>query len=171
MMLTRTWMLALLIPFGMPAPAVAPVPVPVVQCNGCTGMGGSNSASGGTCGGFVSINVVVNSGKCKWFFSPDWMITCRQIYGCTPQVDRSWSGLDPGSTLDFCITTGDETMCLDPKPVASSGGSGSDSRPSSSLLCQDGGTRTYSVASPSCGLSASATGSCSSCTGSVPNGE
>jgi hypothetical protein len=62
-------------------------------------------------------------------------------------------------------------MCLDPKPVVSSSGSGSDARPSSDLPCQDGGTRTYTVASPSCGLSASATGSCSSCAGLVPNGE
>lgn len=148
-------------------------PVPAVQaegaCNGCTGSGATASASGGSCGsGFVSITVTVFNGKCKVFQSWDPpLIGCAQMRPCTPQVNRSWSGLSPGSDLEFCVTVGNDQLCLTPPPTVGPSGGGSDQRDSAEMGCTDdpNGSRSFSISSPSCGLSASVNGSCSGCNG------
>lgn len=150
------------------ASAASPLPraaAPVQGCNGCAGSGGSSSASGGTCSGFVSVNVTVAGGKCQWVktFDPVF-ISCSSVRQCRPTVERSWSGLEPGSTLGFCVTSGEELWCLEPAPEVGGGGSGSDSRPSAPFGCAS--TLSFSISSASCGLSAAVAASCSGCGGS-----
>jgi hypothetical protein len=149
--------------------SVASPPASATQgCIGCIGSGGTASASGGTCGsGFVSITVTVASGRCRWFrgIDPE-IIECIQFRPCVPQVTRTWSGLSPGSALDFCVTVGDDTLCLSPTPAVGPSGGGSDARDSAAMGCSDDpdDTRSFSITSASCGLSASVNGSCSACT-------
>lgn len=145
-------------------------PVSVAQgCSGCAGSGSSASASGGSCGsGYVSISVTVYSGRCKLFQTWDPpVLGCEAFRPCKPQVTRTWSGLAPGSALDFCVTIGDDTLCLEPQPSAGSSGGGSDSRDSAEMQCSDdpGDSRSFSVQAPGCGLSASVSATCSGCAG------
>jgi hypothetical protein len=175
MLFTRILTVLALAALGLPAPATsarrAAAAALATSCDGCMGSGGSSAASGGSCGGFVSIEITVSPGRCKWFFSPDpWTVACSQKSGCTPTVQRTWSGLDAGAGLDFCVTVGSETMCVDPKPQVGGSGSGSDSRPSAELPCVDGFPRLYSVSAPGCDLTTSASASCSACIGSLSDG-
>jgi len=152
---------------GAPASSASPAAA-VPQCAGCSGGGGSSSASGGSCGGFVSVSVTMTSGRCRVFhFYEPWSVACASTQGCTPTVQRSWSGLTPGSVIDFCVGVGQEVLCLDPKPVVGSSGAGSDSRSSSPMSCSNdpAGSRSFSVSSASCGLSAAASASCTGCSG------
>jgi len=131
-------------------------------CVGCRGAGGSGSSSGGTCDGMVSVMVQVEDGHCRWYLGVEpGVIDCRQYQGCKPTVTRSWSSLDPGTGLDFCVVVGGTRLCLEPKP-GSGDGSGSDTRDSATLPC-NGDTRRFTVSAPDCGLEASAEASCSRC--------
>lgn len=133
-----------------------------VSCGGCVGAGASGSASGGTCGGSVGITVVVMKGKCKWIGDPGTGdIYCGKKDPCTPSVTRNWMDLPPNSDLEFCVTVGQETLCLDEPPDAGASGSGEDTRESAPLAC--GASTTFSVKNPRCGLIASASANCSSC--------
>lgn len=150
---------------GSPVSSAPLVPAPVQGCSGCAGSGGSSSASGGSCSGFVSVSVTVAGGKCQWVktFDPV-LISCSSVRPCRPTVERSWSGLTPGSTLGFCVEVGEEVLCLEPAPGVGSGGSGSDSRPSAPFGCSS--AMTFSIGSGACGLSAAVAASCSGCGGS-----
>src|SRR6185295_323154 len=135
-----------------------------VQCQGCKGSVGGSSTSGGSCGGFLSINVTLSKGKCAWVHSYEpWTISCESFVGCLPAVTRSWSGLPAGSDVDFCITLGPDELCLDPKPSVGSSGGGSDSRSSGPIEC--GTSRNFSLGSAACGLSVSTDATCASCSG------
>lgn len=109
--------------------------------------------------------IVVNvaKGKCRWmaFYEP-WSLSCSPTQSCIPTISRSWTGLTPGTPLDFCVTVGSDILCVSPKPEVGPSGSGSDTRDSAGLDC-DGNSRSFSVGSPSCGLSASTSGTCSTC--------
>jgi hypothetical protein len=142
---------------GAPSPATS-------GCSGCGGAGGSSTASGGTCGGFLSIFVAVGGGRCRWYGTPDPLfLSCFQSRPCEPAVTRTWTGLDPNTPLEFCLTLGGETFCLENPVSSGSTGSGSDSRDSVNLGCGSG--TTFTVSSASCGLSASAQASCMACIG------
>jgi hypothetical protein len=135
-------------------------------CAGCVGSGGSTAVSGGTCSGLVTISVTVTEGKCRWFLGyEDWILRCGQQKGCTPEITRSWSGMPANSALDLCVTIGPDVLCLQPPLSAGGSGEGQDSRNSASVACSDLSSPTYSIGSPSCGISASVTAYCSKCTG------
>lgn len=155
--------------FALPLPALRAVPsVPPqgVGCVGCQGSGGGQAqASGGSCGGTVQISVLMGSGECKWVQGDEWgEFDCKAIKGCKPTVTRSWSGLPANSALEFCITLSGQTLCLQNPPNAGSG-SGSDVRNSADQPCETGASRTFTISSPGCGLSASTETNCSSCDG------
>lgn len=145
--------------------APSPRRVAPVQCTGCMGIGGAASASGGNCGGLVTVTVTVANGNCKVLMGEEpGDILCRSSRSCMPTVLRTWSGLTPNTELDFCVQLHGEELCLQPKPT-SGAGSGSDTRASASMTCTDdpAATRSFSIKSPSCGLFASAEGRCSAC--------
>lgn len=136
-------------------------------CVGCQGSGGGAATSaGGSCGGTVTISVLMAPGECRFAQSSDEPdgFDCRSTRGCLPTVSRSWAGLEANSGLDFCVTLYGQTMCLQPKPSAGSG-SGSSALPSAHQSCSDSQVRTFSIESDSCGLFASTQTRCSSCDG------
>jgi len=134
-------------------------------CGGCAGNGGSGTASGGACGGMVSISVTVAPGTCKWTADEFGVLNCRGTLGCLPTVTRTWNHLPPSIPLSFCVTLPVEgQLCLEPPPSSGSG-SGVDARVSAPIPCGSA-TRTFTIRVPGCGLEASAQASCSSCNGS-----
>lgn len=138
---------------------------PVQSCTGCTGIGSAASASGGNCDGLVTVTVTVGDGHCKVLNGEEpGDIHCKPNRNCVPTISRTWTGLDPGSVVDFCVVLNGERLCAFPKPT-SGNGAGSDNRPSASMECTDDPAlvRWYSVESPSCGLFATAQGKCSAC--------
>ena len=159
----------LLVPLT-PRPASArglasPLPVDT-GCVGCEGTGGTSTASGGSCGGTVTIDVLMIDGSCKWTLGTEpGEFFCMQIQGCLPKITRSWSGLPPNSVVDFCVELEDQELCLNPKPLAGPSGSGSSVRYSARQDCSDdaANTRLYSVKSEACGLVAAAESRCSAC--------
>jgi hypothetical protein len=151
-----------------PASARGPAsPLPVdTGCVGCEGTGGTATASGGSCGGTVTIAVVMIDGACKWTLGGEpGELFCQQITGCLPEITRSWSGLPSNSVLDFCVELEGQELCLNPKPMAGPSGSGSSTRNSARQDCSNdaGNTRLYSVQSDACGLMAAAESRCSAC--------
>jgi hypothetical protein len=141
------------------------LPLPAQSCTGCVGTGDSDSDSGGSCDGLVQITVTVAPGHCKVLSGEEpGDIQCRPNRNCVPTITRTWTGLEPGSVMDFCVVLNGERLCLYPKPTAGNG-SGSDNRPSATIECSDdpANARSYSVESPSCGLFATAQGKCSAC--------
>lgn len=160
--------LALVCVFALSASAVAPPTsgsVPVQGCNGCLGNASSASASGGSCGGMLTITVNVISGQCKFLGGEEvGEVQCRSIKNCLPVVTRTWAGMPPASGLDFCVDLAGSMLCLNPKPNTG-GGSGADTRPSTAMICSDDpeNTRTYTISSGSCGLVASAQAKCTGC--------
>jgi hypothetical protein len=141
------------------ASAAAP---PYQGCNGCQGSSASATASSTTCGGSVSIQVSMESGKCRWLLQPDpEQFFCRQTKACTPHVGRSWAGLPAGTALRFCTTLLGQEYCLDPQPNAGIG-TGSDDRNSADMNCGDE-PRDFSISAPSCGVTATVTAGCARC--------
>lgn len=136
-------------------------------CGGCRGNGGSGTASGGSCGGVVSISVTIEKGTCKWITEEDDGIpACRQVQGCLPIVTRTWAGLPPELPLDFCVELMPEgLMCLSPQPTSKTGAGIDPSRASARMPCENGATRTFLIRAPDCGLEAAAQATCSSCSG------
>lgn len=154
--------------FSSAAPSAPQLSGAASGCDGCAGSGGSSASSGGSCGSaMVSITVTVTSGKCKWVLGELEDLSCGQARGCVPQVTRSWSGMGANSPLDFCVQIEDDLLCLSPAPNAGVTGSGSDSRASAAMGCSNSSanTRSYSVSSPTCGLTASAQAGCTGCNG------
>jgi hypothetical protein len=142
------------------APRAAPQ---AYTCGGCIGWGGVNAVSGGSCFGSLSIQVAVESGRCRWFINPDtWIATCGQREGCTPTVTRTWSGMPANTPLAFCIHIGPDVLCLQTPPNSGPNGFGEDERVSAAIPCTSN-SFTYSISSPSCGLSVSTEASCSAC--------
>ena len=138
-------------------------------CEGCIGGGGSGTSSGGSCGGMLTVQVVVTSGKCKWFASQEPLLfECAPSKGCKPSVTRTWSDLPANSAMEFCVTVAGEEFCLSPTPSTGPSGSGSDTRSTLSMSCGEGGAgMRFSASSSACGLSASAVATCSQCLGDV----
>lgn len=155
---------ALPMPLAPAAPSASPLPD--TACVGCQGAGGGlATASGGSCGGSVSISVTMQPGTCKFVMTSEFgLFDCRPVKGCKPTVARSWSGLAAGSELDFCLTLEGQKFCLVNPPSAGTG-SGSDTRDSASMTCDSGTSRTFSIESASCGLFAATQTTCSSCDG------
>jgi hypothetical protein len=144
------------------------VPGPQDACTGCIGVGGTASASGGSCGGLVVITVQVEHGKCRWAATDDPLYyECRQIKPCKPTITRTWSGLPPDTPVDHCVVVGGERFCLSPKPSSGADGSGTSVRTGPSLDCSDdpADQLTFTVESATCELAAQVTASCSVCTG------
>lgn len=128
------------------------------SCAGCVGAGGSGS--GGSGGAMVSISVAVEGGKCKPVLGGDPPTAeCAATRQCTRTVVRSWSGLAPGSAIEFCLTldsTGTE-WCIEPPPTTDTG-SGSNTS-TSPMPC--GQSTTSSIAQGEHSATAGAT--CSEC--------
>jgi hypothetical protein len=158
--LSALTLLALTLPFDDPQPAAL--------CDGCVGTAFSAVASGGGCSGAsVSVSVTMISGACAWVYdSPTSGAECREQRGCEVTIERSWSNLPANSPIDICITleAGGPTLCLGKPPPTSGSGSGSDIRTGPSLDCS-GGSRSFSLTSSACGLSATGTATCSACAG------
>ena len=82
--------------------AAVPNAAALQSCSGCVGTGDSNSDSGGSCGGTVTIEVNVEPGKCRWFLSyEDWIPRCGQQKGCKPTVKRNCAGMSANTQLNF----------------------------------------------------------------------
>lgn len=140
------------------------------MCSGCIGTGATASASGGSCSGAqVSVSVTMVSGSCAWVYdSPTSLPDCEQRRGCEVTVERSWNNLPAESTVDLCIrlSPGEPLLCLGKHGVsAGPTGSSSDARPSPTMECSDdaSNTRSYSITSGECGLTATAQVTCSGC--------
>jgi hypothetical protein len=98
-------------------------------CSGCIGSATSASASGGLCGGTVSVSISVTNGTCKWVISEDGIVCCRQILPCNSVVTRTWSNLTPGSALELCVTSAAEgRLCVPSVKDAGLLGAGIDTR-------------------------------------------
>ena len=150
-------------------PLARPSSAPPQACVGCTGNGGTASASGGTCGGRVEISVTASNGQCKWFLTDEPLLfECKSTKGCETTIVRSWTGLPVGSIVEFCVELGDETLCLQKKNVVDGDGAGSSTRTGPSLPCKAGpGDLTFQVESEPCGLMAEVTPTCSECIGDI----
>ena len=139
------------------------------NCAGCVGAGGTASASGGTCGGMVSISVVVEPGQCRWIASDDELLfLCVQTLGCKTSVTRSWSGLPAGTKVDACVVVDGQELCLRPKIPGQSPVGNGESRPGPELKCSDDSNGpTFTVEAASCGLTAEVTPTCTGCHGDI----
>jgi len=145
---------------------VAPAQGPLDNCAGCVGAGGSASSSGGTCGGMVSISVVVESGECHWMPGDDELLfECLQKKGCKTTVTRSWD-LPTETKVDACVVLNDDKLCLKPRTPGASLGNG-EPRDGPILPCSDdaGDGLTFSVEAPECGLAAEVHATCTACQG------
>ncbi len=136
-----------------------------VQCNtGCQGAGTSDSKNCPSGGGTVSIAIQVGDGSCKLVFQPgDPPVSSRsQFSGCSRTVNRTWSGLPANTPMQFCRTyeNGVE-WCIGPDPSTGPSGGGSNST-TNGMNCNKSDT---SSITHSCGASATATATCSTCPG------
>ena len=62
------------------------------NCTGCIGAGGTASASGGTCGGMITITVEVEPGTCRWIGSDDELLLLGD------EINRTAKGLERACT-------------------------------------------------------------------------
>jgi hypothetical protein len=153
-----------------PVPTAAPPAQSAQACTGCIGTGGMASSSGGSCGGFVQISVSVESGQCRWFITDEVaLFECKKIQGCQSTITRTWSGLTPGTVVEFCVEVDGEQLCLQKKNLVDGDGSGSSQRAGPELPCSDDASQqvTFQIESESCGLSAGVTARCSECEGDM----
>jgi hypothetical protein len=121
-------------------------------CEGCEGLVGSASATGGSCpGASVTIEVSVAPGKCKGLFPYEEPAECLEIKGCKPTITTSWTGVPSGTTVDTCIQLPNIPLwCTHDDDDGS--GSGSVTHPSPPLHCKgDSNPVTFSAKIPACG--------------------
>lgn len=160
-------LLPLLFAFSLVSARPLPAARPAQACTGCLGNGGLGVQSGGVCGGRVEISVQVEPGKCKWAMTDEeFSFECRGVKPCHTLVTRKWSGLPPGSQLDFCIELDGDTYCLGAPIEVDPSGAGESVRPGPDRTC---GSQPYAftIRSSACALGAVATATCSSCAGSL----
>lgn len=120
------------------------------DCAGCVGTSGSSTVSSG--GYSVTIEVDVTNGECVGT-SP----SCT-AEACEVSILRS-RVLPPSTSMSFCILRPPQPpLCIFPPPDSGPTGSGNETWLD---LIRCGAYKTYTIAGG--GLSAQATGSCSSC--------
>ena len=116
-------MFKLVVPFLVPVASSAlnvDCPKPQAeQCYGCLGGAFVNaSAPSANCpGAGVSITVMVHGSDCTIEVIEPFMIRCKPET-CTATVTRAWTGVNPGSELDFCVKPpASSRLCLDTDPL------------------------------------------------------
>ena len=137
-------------------------------CAGCFGTGAASTASNGIGAGLVKITLSVESGGCAWSMTEEFLLMeCRPVTGCSTTVYREWSGLPPGSLVDFCVEVDDEDYCLKKQTVVDADGGGNSTRTGPVLPCSAlaADQYTFKVRSDAAGLAAEASGRCSACQG------
>ena len=136
-------------------------PVPVALCEGCEGSRDNDSAVGGaSCPGTISISGTVTAGECyPTDFTPPGHYNCEWT-PCTATITRSWSGMNANVRFDWCVSlNGAPPLCIDPPPSSGANGRGQDTK-TYPVPC---GTDLEWSFSTGCGMSVSASGSCSEC--------
>jgi len=139
-------------------------------CVGCFGTGATSIASNGSGPGLVKIALTVDSGSCRWSMTEDpHLMECGPLNGCSTSVYREWSGLPPGSMLDFCVEVEDEEYCLKKVTIVDGDGGGNSTRTGPVLPCSASASDqyTFKVRSDASGLEAQASGQCSACQGDL----
>jgi hypothetical protein len=141
------------------------------ECDGCFGGSDANASSANpSCpGASVTISVTVSSAACTLVAVEPLGIICKPT-DCSATVYRSWTGVTPNTSMDFCVKPGPgaRRMCLDTDSETEgvqgpSSGSGTGNETLNPDVKCGGGGWVFSIGA-ACGssgyLSASATGTC-----------
>ncbi len=134
-----------------------------INCSGCVGgvFSGSDSGGAGCSGAVMTITAAVSSGQCEGTVNyPSGGEECIAS-ACHAVITRSWSGLPANSSISICHEYGGVKRCVTPSPNAGPTGSGSDTK-QYDISCS-AGNWLWLFESPTCGMLAQATGSCSIC--------
>lgn len=131
-------------------------------CPGCEGDSDDDNDSAANCGS-IAISVLVTPGECMYMINTETgSIGCQMTTKCLATITRAWNNVSAGTAMNFCISEGGITRCVQPPPNSGSGTGASVN--SWQLSCGDGFTWSFTMPCPSgASLSVSAGGECTQC--------